>query len=250
VSGWSGIVQVAAGLSHTVGVTADGRVVATGNNSAGQCNVSDWDLQPNYCGDGVVNNYEECEMDSDCTQGEHCTACMCETDIIDNPTCGDGIVNGTEECEQDSDCEQGQKCSQCSCQAGGDNKCFLEEALHDDGPGRLALLREFRDTFLNRTDEGRRYIRLYYQYSSEIRTIIIENESLRNKVRESVFVSLPFIAGLVTGAPVQISSFQKTKIKNCLELLRTRAGAGLTKEIDGVCMLLEKDQGIFKSLQR
>ena len=32
VSGWTGIVQVAAGYDHTVGLRADGTVVATGGN--------------------------------------------------------------------------------------------------------------------------------------------------------------------------------------------------------------------------
>jgi len=33
VSGWAGIVQVAAGYGHTVGLKADGSVVAKGNNN-------------------------------------------------------------------------------------------------------------------------------------------------------------------------------------------------------------------------
>jgi alpha-tubulin suppressor-like RCC1 family protein len=42
VSGWTGIVQVAAGSSYTVGVKSDGTVVAVGYNDSGQCNVADW----------------------------------------------------------------------------------------------------------------------------------------------------------------------------------------------------------------
>ena len=42
VSDWKDIVAVAAGDSHTVGAKSDGVVVARGNNSFGQCNVSDW----------------------------------------------------------------------------------------------------------------------------------------------------------------------------------------------------------------
>jgi hypothetical protein len=249
VSGWSDIVQVAAGLSHTVGLKADGTVVATGNNSSGQCNVSDWDLQPNYCGDGVVNDTEECERDSDCAQNEHCTACLCETNPIDNPTCGDGIVNGTEECEQNSDCAEGQTCTQCICQKG-DNKCFMEEAMREDGQGGLTLLRKFRDTVLARSVAGKRYVQLYYQYSPELRAMIMAQENLRHEVRETIFVSLPLIAGFVTSTPVKISSTQKIKIKQCLELLRARADASLAHEIDGFRALLEKDQGLFKSLQK
>lgn len=40
VSHWQNIVSVAAGAYHTVGLTVDGQVVATGDNSQGQCEVS------------------------------------------------------------------------------------------------------------------------------------------------------------------------------------------------------------------
>jgi len=42
VSGWTDIVQVAAGAWHTVGLKSDGTVVAVGENCHGQCNVSGW----------------------------------------------------------------------------------------------------------------------------------------------------------------------------------------------------------------
>lgn len=42
VEDWSGIVALAVGDEHTVGLRNDGTVVATGNNNHGQCNVSGW----------------------------------------------------------------------------------------------------------------------------------------------------------------------------------------------------------------
>jgi alpha-tubulin suppressor-like RCC1 family protein len=42
VSEWTGVVQVAAGMSHTVGLASDGTVVAVGGNDYGQCDVSQW----------------------------------------------------------------------------------------------------------------------------------------------------------------------------------------------------------------
>ena len=42
VSGWTDIVAVSAGDLHTVGLKADGTVVAVGNNDYGQCGVSGW----------------------------------------------------------------------------------------------------------------------------------------------------------------------------------------------------------------
>jgi alpha-tubulin suppressor-like RCC1 family protein len=46
VTGWTGIVQVSAGDSHTVGLKYDGTVVAVGYNAYWQCNVTGWDLIP------------------------------------------------------------------------------------------------------------------------------------------------------------------------------------------------------------
>ena len=44
VHGWRDIVAVAAGATHTVGLRADGTAVATGSNSHGQLEVGSWRL--------------------------------------------------------------------------------------------------------------------------------------------------------------------------------------------------------------
>ena len=41
---WTGIVQVAAGGSHTVGLKTDGTLVAVGDNRYSQYSTFDWDL--------------------------------------------------------------------------------------------------------------------------------------------------------------------------------------------------------------
>jgi alpha-tubulin suppressor-like RCC1 family protein len=45
VGDWTGIVQVAAGYDHTLGLRSDGSVVAVGSNGWLQCEVGDWDLR-------------------------------------------------------------------------------------------------------------------------------------------------------------------------------------------------------------
>ena len=43
VSGWANIVAISAGYSYTVGLKADGTVVAVGYNKSGRCDVSGWE---------------------------------------------------------------------------------------------------------------------------------------------------------------------------------------------------------------
>ena len=47
VSGWKDIIAVSAGYYHTVGLKKDGTVMATGRNTDGQCDVSIWNLKVN-----------------------------------------------------------------------------------------------------------------------------------------------------------------------------------------------------------
>ena len=42
ISNWKDIVAVSAGTYHTVGLKTDGTVVAVGSNASGQCNISGW----------------------------------------------------------------------------------------------------------------------------------------------------------------------------------------------------------------
>ena len=44
VSEWNEIMAVAAGSNYSVGLRADGSVVAVGRNSYGRCDISDWTL--------------------------------------------------------------------------------------------------------------------------------------------------------------------------------------------------------------
>ena len=39
---WKNIAKIATGSNHTIGLKADGTVIAAGNNREGQCNVYDW----------------------------------------------------------------------------------------------------------------------------------------------------------------------------------------------------------------
>ena len=67
-----------------------------------------------YCGDGIVQSpnddgiYEECDGGNDCTND-------CTLIVDDGPVCGNGELEEGEECENDSQCESGFVCSECGC---------------------------------------------------------------------------------------------------------------------------------------
>jgi cupin superfamily acireductone dioxygenase involved in methionine salvage len=42
VGNWTDIIEVTAGVAHTVGLKSDGTVVAVGENAYGQCDVGNW----------------------------------------------------------------------------------------------------------------------------------------------------------------------------------------------------------------
>ncbi len=42
VADWKNVVAISVGGYHTVGLTSNGTVVAVGDNSYGQCDVSGW----------------------------------------------------------------------------------------------------------------------------------------------------------------------------------------------------------------
>ena len=46
------------------------------------------------------------------------------------------------------------------------------------------LLRNFRDSVLMKTVEGKELVRLYYQWSPVIGNVIETNENLRNEIKE------------------------------------------------------------------
>lgn len=44
VGSWRDVIAVAAGSAHTLGLRADGTVLATGSNYTGQCDTAGWEL--------------------------------------------------------------------------------------------------------------------------------------------------------------------------------------------------------------
>ena len=91
-----------------------------GNNTSGDgcsatCTIEN--TPEPYCGDGNLDNNEECD-DGNNTSGDGCSA-TCQTESTPNPYCGDGQVNSGEQCD-DGNNISGDGCSAtCRNEGGG-----------------------------------------------------------------------------------------------------------------------------------
>jgi len=76
-----------------------------------------------YCGDGVLDLGEECEVGYECDCGYTCNTqtCLCE---LPEPYCGDGNLDSSEECD-DGNAEDGDGCS-ANCTIEGNCESSLE----------------------------------------------------------------------------------------------------------------------------
>jgi hypothetical protein len=86
-------------------------------------------------------------------------------------------------------CGLGNKCYSQPQQPGA---CVAEAALEDDADS-LSILRNFRDKVLMKSENGRKYVDLYYQYSSIIVTLIEHNPELKQQVRTAIMTIMPTI---------------------------------------------------------
>jgi hypothetical protein len=63
--------------------------------------------------------------------------------------------------------------------------CAAEE-LYGEGSKEIALLRQFRDTVLNQTPEGKEFIKLYYQWSPLVVKAIQEDGEFKEMIKETI----------------------------------------------------------------
>jgi hypothetical protein len=84
------------------------------------------------CGDGIKASSEECEQQSDCSEGFECDGCQCVP-----LTCGNGNLDEGEECEEDLDCEwtQGESCVKCKCKKDEEDVSFCGDGVLDKDEG-------------------------------------------------------------------------------------------------------------------
>lgn len=69
------------------------------------------------------------------------------------------------------------------------------ESIYGEHSDDIELLRNFRDSVLNNTPEGKELIRLYYEWSPTIVQAMVEDEEFKKEVKEMIDGLLPLIRG-------------------------------------------------------
>jgi len=82
----------------------------------------------------------------------------------------------------------------------GKPSCAAEAVLNGDEES-LSLLRDFRDNDLLKSETGKKYVDLYYQYSPAIVKLIEQNPDLKQQVRTSIMAIMPTIQQRLRGMP-------------------------------------------------
>ena len=121
-------------------------------------------------------------------------------------------------------------------QPAGDNEtgggmCLAAVLLGRHNPG-LSVLRAFRDRVLSATPTGRRYARLYYQYSTELVSIMRADTNLRAEARRLLMRLLPRLAALPD--PAAMDAETKRAVIGLLSAVREKAGPALAAALEDI----------------
>jgi len=126
------------------------------------------------CGNGIVDQNEECEFDENCTGSQYCSNCDCKstggggggghtvTTGTGTSVCGNGIINTGELCDKEVGCAYGYECSiNClQCIKTGTNETVVEieeeETYYFSGCSYTVLESNGNYVYLEINCEGRK----------------------------------------------------------------------------------------------
>jgi len=95
----------------------------------------------------------------------------------------------------------------------------------------LDQLRDFRDRVLNKTESGKRLVKLYYTLGGSVRVVLQRNPDLEKRCLELIKKSLPFIKEALSGKRPEVPSSLANEADRFLFELQTASQPGLAKEI-------------------
>ena len=111
----------------------------------------------------------------------------------------------------------------------------------------LGLLRDFRDSTLNRTEKGKEYIDLYYTCASEISLIMMNDFDVNNKMEKLLHQLIPLVTPLMERGDVIFTSELKDEIFLLLDEFEAKGSPFLKTVIKRVRKEMNKGE-IFKDM--
>lgn len=108
--------------------------------------------------------------------------------------------------------------------------CPAQVALEED-PSSLNLLRNYRNKVLAKNKMGRKYTNLYYKHASELTTLVIVHEDIRDDMMELVLDIMPDIKKLLKGEEVPLSSETREDIEYLIDSLESYSSPELKKTL-------------------
>jgi len=178
VGNWTDITQVAAGSYHTVGVRSDGTVVAVGSNGYGQCDVDDWtDIIQVAAGRFLTLGLKDDGIMIATSLVVHWNLLLSLPPLRVHPPPSPTPPN-----------QQG---------------CFIATAAYGTPMAEeIRILREFRDEYLLTNPLGQALVYLYYRVSPPIAEFITEYPSLKPIVKAGLLpaVAMATVSVNTTGA--------------------------------------------------
>ena len=118
----------------------------------------------------------------------------------------------------------------------GSEVCPSELILGND-PKELALLRNYRDTILIKSDLGKQYVKNYYAHAAEMVKILLTHGSIREKVVAAFEAVKPSVESVMEGNSLTFTTSQLSVIGKLTTALKAVVSPELRKTI---CQL-EKD---------
>ena len=111
------------------------------------------------------------------------------------------------------------------------------ELILKNNPKELALLRNYRDTILLKSDLGKQYVNNYYTHAAEMVKVILTHGTIREKVVAALEAIKPSVESVLDGNPLKFTKTQLTVIQQLTTALKAVVSSDLQKTI---CQL-EKD---------
>ncbi len=111
------------------------------------------------------------------------------------------------------------------------------ELILKNNPKELALLRNYRDTILLKSDLGKQYVKNYYTHAAEMVKVLLTHGTIREKMVAALEAVKPSVDSVMDGNPL---TFTKTQL-SVIQQLTTALKAVVSPDLQKTICQLEKD---------